>query len=290
MVILAMGKLGGREMNYHSDLDLVFLYEAEGNTAASEPGPRVETTTNQHFFSELAQAIIKMTSRLSVYGRLYEVDARLRPTGKSGALTTSLGEFVRYFAHRGGQLWERQALCKARVVFGSKRVARAAVRAVNAAAFEHPWRAEDADTIRQMRHRQEKSAAAGDVKRGPGGIVDIEFLVQMLQLKHGRGNARLRMPNALSALAALGEAGHLDGDDGRFFAESYRFLRTLESRLGLISATTQSRLPDDPTELTRLAHLFDHDDPDTLLAEYRGYTQENRRRFDRIFDRAAREC
>jgi [glutamine synthetase] adenylyltransferase / [glutamine synthetase]-adenylyl-L-tyrosine phosphorylase len=289
MVILAMGKLGGREMNYHSDLDLVFLYEAEGNTVAPEPGRRIETTTNQHFFSELAQAIIKMTSRVSDYGRLYAVDARLRPTGKSGALTTSLGEFVRYFTEGDGQLWERQALCKARVVFGCERVAGAAVRAVSAAAFEHPWKPGDADAIRQMRRRQEKGAAAGDVKRSPGGIVDIEFLVQMLQLKHGRASVGLRIANTLSALSALAEAGCLAPDDAGFFAESYRFLRTLETRLGLISATAQNRLPDDPTELTRLAHLFHHDDPDVLVAEYRGYAEENRRRFDRLFDRASRK-
>src|SRR5262249_24091659 len=116
LVILAMGKLGGREVSYHSDLDLVFLYEGDGPTFHSKRTRRSATTTNnQHFFSELGQRIIKTLSRLGPYGKLYEIDPRLRPTGKSGALATTFGEFARYFASGQGQLWERQALCKARV-------------------------------------------------------------------------------------------------------------------------------------------------------------------------------
>ena len=117
-----MGKFGGREMNYHSDLDMIFLYEADGGTFHARRTRRSgETTTNQHFFSELGQRIIKAGSQLGPHGRLYEIDPRLRPTGKSGALATSLAEFRRYFAEGSGQLWERQALCKARVVYGSPR-------------------------------------------------------------------------------------------------------------------------------------------------------------------------
>ena len=115
MVILALGKFGGREMNYHSDLDLVFLYEADGQHLRRAGLGLAKSTTNQHFFSELGQRIIKAASRTNGFGRLYEVDARLRPTGRSGALAISFDEFARYFADGGGQLWERQALCKAAV-------------------------------------------------------------------------------------------------------------------------------------------------------------------------------
>ena len=176
MAILAMGKFGGGEMNYHSDLDIVFLYEAEGHTSHREFSGRKETTSNQHFFGELGQRIIKIASRLSAYGRLYEVDARLRPTGRSGMLATSLNEFARYFASGDGQLWERQALCKARVVCASKDMARRTSATVADAAFHHPWEPADAEAIRQMRHRLEATASGANLKRGPGGIVDIEFL------------------------------------------------------------------------------------------------------------------
>ena len=213
-------------MNYHSDLDIVFLYEADGQTAFDYAPGGGQATSNQHFFSELGQRIIKTASHLGAYGKLYEVDVRLRPTGKSGALAISRQEFARYFADGSGQLWERQALCKARAVCGSPRAAAAATAAVHRAAFGHRWRRKDAEEIRHMRPRLEETAAAGDLKRGPGGLVDIEFLVQMLQLQHARKNPGLRTPNTLAALAELHAAGLLGEEDYRFFDGQYRFLRT----------------------------------------------------------------
>jgi [glutamine synthetase] adenylyltransferase / [glutamine synthetase]-adenylyl-L-tyrosine phosphorylase len=284
-VILAMGKLGGREMNYHSDLDIVILYEAEGHTVPVV-GLRSQSTSNQHFFSEFGQRVIRSTSRLSAFGRLYEVDARLRPTGKSGALATPLAEFSRYFAAGGGQLWERQALCKARVVYGSPAAAKAAMAAVARAAFGRRWRRKDADAIRAMRQRLEETTSAGDVKRGPGGIVDIEFLVQMLQLKHGRENHRLRRANTLAALKELYAAEHLSADDYELFYVGYRLLRSIEGRLRLMNSTARDRLPHDPTELIKLARLLRYHSIDALMTDYETYTRQIRQRFDQIFDQA----
>ena len=284
LVVLAMGKFGGREMNYHSDVDVVFLYEAEGHTNPGRSAPRGQTTTNQHFFSELGQRIIKAASGLTAFGRLYEIDVRLRPTGKSGALATSLDELARYFEQGAGQLWERQALCKARVVYGSRRAAKAVLAAVARAAFEHRWERSHADAIRQMRHRLEETAAGMSLKRGPGGIVDIEFLVQMLQLKHGRRSPRVRTPSTLGALEALRRAEALSAEDCEFLTRSYRFLRTVESRLQLMNSTARDRLPEDPTELAKLAHLLGAPSAGAVLEDFNRYTHETRRRFDRIFD------
>jgi len=287
MVILAMGKFGGREMNSHSDLDVVFLYEADGNTALDVTGFRAQSTSNQHFFSELAQRIIKRTSRLSAYGRLYEVDARLRPTGRSGALATSLAEFGRYFAEGHGRLWERQALCKARVVYGSPRAARAAMAAVGKATFAGRWRRSHAEEIRKMRQRLEETVGSGDLKRGPGGIVDVEFLVQMLQLRYGRRNPKIRHPNTLSALDALHAEQRLSDEDYRLFRDAYRLLRTIEGRLQLMNSAARDELPNDPTELNKLAHLLRYRDIDALLADYEDSTRQIRSRFEEIFDAAA---
>jgi glutamate-ammonia-ligase adenylyltransferase len=284
MIILALGKFGGRELNYHSDLDIVFLYEAEGNTAPLPGVPKSRTTSNQHFFGELGQRIIKTASRLSALGRLYEVDARLRPTGRSGSLATSLAELARYFAEGSGQLWERQALCKARVVYGSPRAAKAAAAVAAKAAFAHRWRRKNADAIRQMRQRLEETATVGDLKRGPGGIVDIEFLVQMLQLKYGRIHPRVRTPNTLSALRELYGAGLVSADDYDFFFTSYRLLRTIESRLRLMNSTARDQLPQDPTELAKLAHLLHQHRSEALLADYENYTRRIRERFYHVFD------
>ena len=287
MAILAMGKFGGREMNYHSDLDIVFLYEAEGHTKHTEFSGRKETTTNQHFFGELGQRIIKTTSRLSAYGRLYEVDARLRPTGRSGVLATSLAEFSRYFAEGDGQLWERQSLCKSRVVCTSEKMAALTQDAVARAAFDHPRSTADADGIRQMRRRLEETAKGPNLKRGPGGIVDIEFLVQMLQLKHGHELEEIRTPNTLKGLRRLSKAGLLADEDARFLSDSYRFLRILEGRLRLMNLTEQSRLPEDPTELTKLSHLLKWPSGGALLVDFERFLNGTRERFDRAFDAEA---
>ena len=284
MVILALGKLGGREMNYHSDLDLVFLYEADGQTAFDFGQWHARSTSNQHFFSELAQRTIMTTSRLGVHGKLYEVDARLRPTGKSGALAMPLAEFNRYYAEGSGQLWERQALCKARAIYGSPRAVRRATTAIHRAAFGHRWRRKDADEIRHMRMRLEETVAQGDLKRGHGGIVDIEFLVQMFQLQYARKNPRLRIPNTLAALCELRDAGLLAAQDYELFNTGYRLLRTIESRLRLINSTARDRLPHDPVELYKLAHLLRYSSSEALMTDYENATRRIRERFDQVFD------
>jgi len=285
MAILGMGKFGGQEMSYHSDVDIVFLYEAEGHTAP-DAGQRVDVTSNQHFFSELGTRIIKVASHLSAYGRLYEVDARLRPTGKSGALATSLAEFERYFFQGDAQLWERQALCKARVVSGSELLAAEVGDIVTRAAVDHPWQPADAGEIRQMRSRLEQTVGAGNLKRGEGGLVDVEFLVQMLQLRHGRTTPTVRVPNTLAAMAALRDAGLLKPDDFQAFDAGYRFLRTIEGRLRLMNSTARDTLPDDPTELAKLASLLHYSNAESLLNDCLAHTQSIRCRFDRIFDEA----
>ncbi len=288
MAILALGKFGGREMNYHSDLDIVFLYDADGQTAFDFGQWSARSTSNQHFFSELGQRIIKTASRLSAQGRLYEVDARLRPTGKSGSLAMTMHEFSRYYAEGWGQLWERQALCKARPVYGSPRTRRAAAAAVQRAAYGHRWRRKDAAEIREMRHRLEATVGAGDLKRGPGGIVDIEFLVQMLQLQHARRNPSLRTANTLAALHALREAGLMSPEEQAFFDCGYRLLRTIESRLRLMNSTARDQLPHDPMELNKLAHLLRYSSSDALMCDYEKTTREIRERFDGALEAAGK--
>jgi glutamate-ammonia-ligase adenylyltransferase len=218
---------------------------------------------------------------------LYQVDPRLRPTGKSGPLATSLPEFRKYFAEGHGQLWERQALCKARVVFGERAAAERAMEEVRQAVYGPTWRPDDAETVRQMRRRLEVAALPGNLKRGPGGLIDIEFLVQMLQLKYGHDNPAVRVPSAPVALKALEKAGAIGHDDAEFFMRSFRFLRTLQARLRLMSPTTRNDLPDDPRELAKLAGLLGYDNAESLLTDCQHYTSENRRRFDQLFEEVA---
>lgn len=278
-VILGLGKLGGSELNYHSDLDVVFLYEGEGNTIHPARSRRGETTTNQHFFSELGQRIIRVATRLGPSGRLYEVDARLRPTGRSGALATSFAEFSRYFEEGMGQLWERQALCKARVVFDTFQLKQAAQALIVGMIHSRPWEPTHAEEIRQMRRRMEESVTALDIKRAPGGIVDVEFLVQLLQLKFGSRYPQIREPNTLRALAALRASKILTAAEGDALSASYRLLRTIEARLRLMSTTSRNDLPESPLELEKLARNLDRPSATALLNEVRELMQDNRRRF-----------
>jgi glutamate-ammonia-ligase adenylyltransferase len=282
LAIVALGKFGGRELNYYSDLDIIFLYEADGPTLTARRGNREPVTTNQHFFSELGQRIIKAATYLGPTGKLYQIDPRLRPTGKSGALAVSLPEFERYFARGDAQLWERQALCKARIVCGTPAFSAKVLAVIHACAYGAKFQADDVAAIRDMRARLEDSAEVGNLKRGAGGLVDIEFLVQMLQLRHGHANAAVRLPGTLDALSALSQANVLSMDDFQHLSESYRFLRTIEARMRLMSTTARDDLPDDPRELAKLAGLLGYASADNLLFDCRHYTAENRRYFERL--------
>src|SRR5262249_17401893 len=144
-VLLALGKLGGRELSYHSDLDLIMVYEGDGRTGPPPGATRFEKfqeADNFHYFTELAQRIIKATSLLGPMGRLYQVDMRLRPAGKSGSLVIPLSEFRRYYDDGGAQLWERQSLTRARIVHGDPEFATEVMAAVSQGAFEFPWKPE----------------------------------------------------------------------------------------------------------------------------------------------------
>jgi glutamate-ammonia-ligase adenylyltransferase len=288
LVIVALGKFGGREPNYHSDLDIIFLYQNEGMTRHRGRARRGETTTNQHFFSQLGQRIIRVVNRLGPYGRLYELDPRLRPTGKSGTLAVSVEEFSKYFAQGHGQLWERQALCRARPIFGSETARQTVMQAVRRAIVQPGWTEDDAAAIHQMRQRLQDSASRHNLKRGPGGTVDVEFAVQMLQLRHAAASPSVLVPGTIEALEALHENHYLDEENYRFFCESYRFLRSVEARLRLMNTTARHDLPQDDGERAKLAYLLGRADTSSLLADCRRFTAQNRQRFEGLFAVAMR--
>ena len=243
-VMLALGKLGGRELNYHSDLDLMLVYEGDGRTGPP-PGAtrfdRFEPTDNFHFFTELAQRIIRAASYLGPMGRLYQIDMRLRPTGKSGSLVLPLAEFRRYFAaaadgeahpHAGAQLWERQALTRARVVHGDADFGGEVMAAVAEAVGALDWRPELADEIADMRERLEASRGPRDLKRGGGGVVDVEFLVQTVPAEIRPGTAGVAPAEHLGG--AGGVAGRRPAERGGVRRPARR-LRLPASRPGEIA-------------------------------------------------------
>lgn len=252
--ILAMGKLGGREPNYHSDLDVVFLYQ----TLPEWDAYLKPETSWQYFFSQLAAAISKSFNHRGRYGKLYELDSRLRPTGKSGSLAVSLAEFERYFESGDGQLWERQALCKARPIFGAPEVRDPIRQAVWSAIVSVPWAGHMAGAIHRMRLAMQDNSTPRNLKRGVGGTVDVEFGVQMLQLATAGQHPDVLVPGTIQAIERLVEAGPLEAATGNQIAENYRLLRSVESRLRLMNTTARHDLPQDPEELAKLAYLLNY--------------------------------
>src|SRR5262249_27111445 len=212
---------------------------------------RYESTTNIHFFTELAQRIIKATSLMGPLGRLYQVDMRLRPTGKSGSLVIPLTEFRRYYEEGGAQLWERQALTRARIVHGDAGFAGEIMAAVGEGAFGMPWGPGMAGEIEHMRMRLEASRSERNVKRGQGGSVDVEFLVQMFKLKYGRALPQLRTPNTWEAVDALRQTGLLSEQEHEALLASYDFLRRVESRLRIVHNRLLDEVPAEDDEMEK---------------------------------------
>jgi len=280
--LLGLGKLGGREISYHSDLDLLLIYESDGTTDTGEP--------NSLFFTELAQRVIKMTSGMGPMGRLYAVDMRLRPTGKSGALVLPLSEFHRYFAASGCQLWERQTLSRARVTRGNPAFAVEVTDAIRAAMLGKAWCPQLADEVRAMRQKMESTANARSLKRGPGGIVDVEFVVQLLQLKYGREHPGILQSNVWDALDALQAASLLPADDAVALRAGYSFLRLVEARLRIVTDRPMTEVPENADDLAKLARRLGFNSRDctnAFLAELKRVTADVRSRYEAITQCAA---
>jgi len=283
VVLIGLGKFGGAEMNYASPPDVMFLYDHDGHSFPQRRGRRsTETTTNAHFFGELAQRVTRSFNRSTAHGRLYE----LRPAGRGAPAALSLGELERALAPDGPATpAERQALLKARVVIGGEAAAVRVRSIIDTACYGHPWSAADVAALRGVRHRAEEGAAPANLERGPGGGVDIEAVVHLLQLVHGGADPSLRTPRTAEALPALHRAGHLDAGECSVLAAAERRLRLVTGRLWLAGSTTRHEIPAAPAEQRRLAHLLGAADATSLRVEVDILTAAVRRVFEAVFAR-----
>ena len=223
-------------------------------------------------------------------GSLWEVDAGLRPEGKAGALTRTLASHVAYY-RRWAKTWEFQALLKARPVAGDVQLGIEYMEAISPLVWDASGREDFVPDVQQMRRRVEAHLPAGEVDRqlklGPGGLRDIEFAVQLLQLVHGRGDDTLRSGNTLRALEALAAGGYVGRDDAVSLADAYRFLRTLEHRLQLRRLRRTHLMPDDPAALRVLGRSvgYTRDPVDELTDQWRRHAREVRRLHEKLFYR-----
>ena len=276
-VILALGKLGGQEPNYHSDLDVVFLYQS---TSHIESKLKPEYSL-QYFFSQLAAAVSRYIGLAGKFGRLYEIDSRLRPTGKSGSLAVSFKEFSRYFQSGDGQLWERQALCKARVIMAGNQTQKVQ-QLIRNAICSQTWTPTMAQEIYRMRIAMQENCSSRNLKRGIGGTVDIEFGIQLLQLKSAIDHPGNLQPGTIAAARALMATGQLDPSDGAQVIANYQLLRSIESRLRLMNTIARHDLPQDDSELEKLTYLLNYSGASQLVQDVDNARQFNRKWFETL--------
>ena len=236
LAVIGMGKLGGAELNYASDVDLVLVGDGD--------------------IERLERAARTILDRVA---RTFRVDTDLRPEGRDGPLVRTLGSYEAYWA-RWAQPWERQALLKARCVAGDRPLGEAWEQAASRVLWDEPFSADDLRFVRSLKVRAEEEVARGDgdrdVKHGPGGIRDIEFAVQLLQLVHGRVDGELRARGTLSALDELRRGGYVDPTDVASLADSYRFLRRVEHVVQLEDERQVHSVPADRDARRRVARVL----------------------------------
>jgi glutamate-ammonia-ligase adenylyltransferase len=290
--VIALGKLGGAELNYSSDIDLTFVYEAEGETS----GP--EVVSSRTYFARLSERLVGALTAMTEEGTVYRVDLRLRPEGTGGPLALPLAAYRAYHTTRGA-LWERQALIKARLAAGDERVGQAFLDLAREIVYRPGLEKEALGEIRAMKNRIDRLLRARGqqerhVKLGVGGIRDVEFHVQALQLLYGAQDPWLRERNSLRALHRLAERGYLSWEESRQLAHAYGFLRTIEHRLQILHALQTHTLPADPGELAKLGRRLGYaGDAETVARDLVGDYDRTRRTvraaFEGFFDAVVRE-
>jgi len=278
--VMGLGKLGGRDLSYGSDLDIIFIY-SDTDESNSTTGPKV--ISNHEYFVKLGQRIISVLTLRTNAGFVFNVDTRLRPSGSSGPLVVSRSSFLKYHREKTA-VWERQAFIKARGVAGSADFAKEVLGGLSEIIYSKTLTDYDISELLRIRSRMEAEIAKEDstrynIKTGKGGLVDIEFLTQALQLKHGSSIKKLRTPYTLKALRRLAGEGMVTSDDYAFLKKAFGFLRLLEARLRVVHDSAEGYLNKGSAGLVTLARMAGYtgaDAAEKLLADYMSYTQKVR--------------
>ena len=237
--VLGMGKLGAEELSYHSDLDIIFLYSGPGESVpeAGRSGSEFRRLSNHEYFAKVAQRLISILTTSTREGLVYRLDTRLRPSGNAGPLVSSLEAFERYH-QESAHLWERQALLKCRFVAGDRNFGKRVEERIRGYIYDRPLPPNAAEEIHRLRMRMEQELGREredrlNLKVGRGGVVDVEFAVQYLQLLQGGSRPTVRARGTLKALYELQRAGIVTLEQYKVLDEGYRFLRSLDVRLRL---------------------------------------------------------
>ena len=277
LVVFGLGKLGGGELNFSSDIDLVYAYPQGGESDGARP------LAAEDYFARLGQQLAKLLDEPTVDGFCHRVDLRLRPFGNAGRVALSFAGMDQYF-QREGRDWERYAWLKARAVAGDIDAGEQWLQTLRPFVYRRYLDFTALDGLRDMKAAIAAEVArrelADDIKRGSGGIREIEFLAQALQLIHGGREQLLRERRLLPALRALMETRRISREDGNALIHAYRFLRTLENRLQMLRDAQTHALPEDALDRARIAHALGY----PQWAALRGALQIQRARVAAEFD------
>ncbi|MEU9475187.1 bifunctional [glutamine synthetase] adenylyltransferase/[glutamine synthetase]-adenylyl-L-tyrosine phosphorylase [Streptomyces sp. NPDC048191] len=281
LAVIAMGKCGGRELNYVSDVDVIFVAEAAEDTTEAKALTAA---------TRLASHLMRICSETTVEGSIWPVDANLRPEGRNGPLVRTLSSHLAYY-QRWAKTWEFQALLKARPVAGDADLGRAYIDALEPMVWKAAERENFVPDVQKMRRRVVENIPAAEIERelklGPGGLRDVEFAVQLLQLVHGRTDPALRSGTTLNALQALAAGGYVGREDAARLDEAYRFLRSMEHRIQLYRLRRTHLVPVAEEDQRRLGRSLGlRTDPVAeLIREWKRHTGVVRRLHEKLFYR-----
>jgi glutamate-ammonia-ligase adenylyltransferase len=269
IVVIGMGKLGGKEMGYNSDLDIIFVYK--GN--------------DHEYYSKLGQKLISVLSIPTGEGFAFKIDMGLRPSGYAGALVSSLDSFKNH--HKtSAMLWERQALLKARYVAGNKQLGKKVMSTIESFVYKKRLDADSIKEISRLRKRMELELAKEtqskfNIKTGHGGLVDIDFIVQSLQLKYGSESKRVRQTNTLEALNSLFKEKIINQNNYNILSSGYKYLRKLENAVRLIQDKASSDIYE--TDFDKAGELIFGESGKSLLKRYKTTTKKIRKIYNSYF-------
>ncbi|MEO7448010.1 MAG: bifunctional [glutamine synthetase] adenylyltransferase/[glutamine synthetase]-adenylyl-L-tyrosine phosphorylase, partial [Humibacillus sp.] len=281
LAVIGMGKTGGGELNYVSDVDVIFVVE---------PAEGVEEEVALRVGTSLATALMRACSTPTGEGTLWPVDAALRPEGKNGPLVRTISSHKAYY-ERWAKTWEFQALLKAWVSAGDKEIGLRYKAEISPMVWAAAGRDHFVEDVQAMRRRVEQNVPAGEAQRqlklGPGGLRDVEFSVQLLQLVHGRSDTSLRSATTLEALSALARGGYVGREDAAILDHAYRHLRCLEHRIQLHRLRRTHLMPVSEVELRRLGRAMGHrtKPAESVVADRQASAREVRRLHERLFYR-----
>ena len=280
MVVLGMGKLGARELNLSSDIDLIFTYPYQGETQGGR-----RTVTNQEFFVRLGQRLIKVLDCQTSDGFVFRVDMRLRPYGASGALCMSFSAMEQYYQDQGRD-WERYAMIKARVIAGDIHGGKGLLNELKPFVYRRYLDFGAITALREMKRLIQREVSRKgmetNIKLGPGGIREVEFIAQSYQLIHGGRDRSLQQKALLKVLDTLNDNGYIEPAEKAALREAYIYLRNLEHALQAMADRQTQSLPDNTEAQKRIAFVMKHDSWQSLLGTLNQHREQVTRYFDHV--------